>query len=226
MSYQEIENEAEEKIIGKPTIIRNATDLQRLKLEKLMKHPDKPILLPEKPKDRGVPVVPEFVRNVMGSSAGAGSGEFHVYRHLRRKEYARQKYMREKGERDRLDDEYHKKLEDNKKKAADRTAKKRAKRQKRRNKKGSVTATIKNESDSEESSEIENEEEQNIKQGESEQNDSQNDSVNDLQNENERRDRNLNETSNKNDPDNGKEVHSQNSDSAKVSEENVEHNEN
>jgi len=43
--------------------------------------------------------VPDFVRNVMGSSAGAGSGEFHVYRHLRRKEYARQKFIQEKGEK-------------------------------------------------------------------------------------------------------------------------------
>lgn len=29
----------------------------------------------------------------VGSSAGAGSGEFHVYRHLRRREYQRQDYM-------------------------------------------------------------------------------------------------------------------------------------
>lgn len=29
----------------------------------------------------------------LGSSAGAGSGEFHVYRHLRRREYQRQDYM-------------------------------------------------------------------------------------------------------------------------------------
>lgn len=28
-----------------------------------------------------------------GSSAGAGSGEFHVYRHLRRKEYARLNFI-------------------------------------------------------------------------------------------------------------------------------------
>lgn len=46
-----------------------------------------------------MPSVPDFVRNVMGSSAGAGSGEFHVYRHLRRKEYARQKFIQEKSEK-------------------------------------------------------------------------------------------------------------------------------
>lgn len=35
----------------------------------------------------------------MGSSAGAGSGEFHVYRHLRRKEYARQKQIQEQSKK-------------------------------------------------------------------------------------------------------------------------------
>lgn len=57
------------------------------------------MIIPEKQKERGIPAVPDFVRNVMGSSAGAGSGEFHVYRHLRRKEYARQKYMKENAEK-------------------------------------------------------------------------------------------------------------------------------
>lgn len=40
---------------------------------------------------------PEFVRNVSGSSAGAGSGEFHVYRALRRKEQTRVKMMEEEA---------------------------------------------------------------------------------------------------------------------------------
>ena len=38
-----------------------------------------------------------FGFNYTGSSAGAGSGEFHVYRGIRRREYARQKVIEEKG---------------------------------------------------------------------------------------------------------------------------------
>lgn len=60
---------------------------------------DKPVVIPDRLKEKKMPHVPEFVRNVMGSSAGAGSGEFHVYRHLRRKEYARQKFIQEKSEK-------------------------------------------------------------------------------------------------------------------------------
>ncbi|GLV32946.1 uncharacterized protein CBL_08992 [Carabus blaptoides fortunei] len=118
----------------RPIVVRNTTDLQRLKLEKLMKNPDKPVVIPERPKGRSMPSVPDFVRNVMGSSAGAGSGEFHVYRHLRRKEYARQKFIQEKSEKERLNDEYHQRIEDNKRAAEEKTAKKRAKRQKRKQK--------------------------------------------------------------------------------------------
>lgn len=60
---------------------------------------EKPVILPAAPKQKSLPSAPDFVRNVMGSSAGAGSGEFHVYRHLRRKEYARQKFIQEKTEK-------------------------------------------------------------------------------------------------------------------------------
>ncbi|KAG8183723.1 hypothetical protein JTE90_002788 [Oedothorax gibbosus] len=107
-------------------------DFQKMKLEKLMANPDKPVIIPETPKDRKGFTVPEFVRNVMGSSAGAGSGEFHVYRHLRRKEYTRQKMIDEKAELEKLDEEYSRKIDENKKKMEERTAKKRAKRLKQK----------------------------------------------------------------------------------------------
>ncbi|XP_076281394.1 uncharacterized protein LOC143209526 [Lasioglossum baleicum] len=126
--------ENKEKEEEKPVVAKNAIDLQRLKLQKLMKNPEKPVILPERPKAKSTPTVPEFVRNVMGSSAGAGSGEFHVYRHLRRKEYARQKFIQEKGRKELLDAEYHLKLEENKRAAEQVTAKKRAKRQKKKQK--------------------------------------------------------------------------------------------
>uniref|UniRef100_A0A8C5ZDZ8 PRKR interacting protein 1 n=1 Tax=Marmota marmota marmota TaxID=9994 RepID=A0A8C5ZDZ8_MARMA len=69
------------------------------------------------------------------SSAGAGSGEFHVYRHLRRREYQRQDYMDAMAEKQKLDAEFQKRLEKNKIAAEEQTAKRRKKRQKLKEKK-------------------------------------------------------------------------------------------
>uniref|UniRef100_T1J2K1 PRKR-interacting protein 1 n=1 Tax=Strigamia maritima TaxID=126957 RepID=T1J2K1_STRMM len=124
----------EGKVAPVRTVPRNIADVQRLKLEKLMENPDKMVLIPERHKDKTLPPPPEFNRNVMGSSAGAGSGEFHVYRHIRRREYARQKLITEKARRENLDDAYHNKLEENKRLADEKTAKKRAKRLRKKEK--------------------------------------------------------------------------------------------
>uniref|UniRef100_A0A182R4P4 PRKR-interacting protein 1 n=1 Tax=Anopheles funestus TaxID=62324 RepID=A0A182R4P4_ANOFN len=132
----EIRNEVKQKdqeVEKKKFVVRNAADIQRAKLDKLMKNPDKPVIIPAPSKNRDFSTaIPSFVRNVMGSSAGAGSGEFHVYRHLRRKEYARQKQIQEKSHAEQLDDAFQEKLENNRKAAEERTAKKRAKRLKQK----------------------------------------------------------------------------------------------
>lgn len=75
----------------------------------------------------------------MGSSAGAGSGEFHVYRHLRRKEYARQKHMKLLSEKEILDIEFQEKLENNQRIADEKTNKKRQKRLKKKSKQKNKT---------------------------------------------------------------------------------------
>ncbi|XP_041440645.1 PRKR-interacting protein 1 homolog [Xenopus laevis] len=65
-----------------PLIIpKNATDEQRLKLERLMRNPDKLAAITERLKECSPRSAPEVVRDVMGSSARAGSGEFHIYQH-------------------------------------------------------------------------------------------------------------------------------------------------
>lgn len=118
-----------------PVVVpKNPYDVQRLKLERLMEHPERPVIIPEPARPRAPHEAPEFVRNVMGSSAGAGSGEFHVYRHLRRKEYARQKYIDQRAHEDQLDVDFRERVERNRRVAEERTAKKRAKRQRRKQK--------------------------------------------------------------------------------------------
>lgn len=78
---------------AKPNYAKTATDKARQQLEKLMKDPSKPVVLPEAPQAKKIRPPREMVKNVQGSSAGAGSGEFHVYKASRRREYERLKLM-------------------------------------------------------------------------------------------------------------------------------------
>jgi hypothetical protein len=68
---------------------------QRLQLERLLKDPVKPAYIPPPPKEKTIRPAREMMKNVQGSSAGAGSGEFHVYKASRRREYERLKLLEE-----------------------------------------------------------------------------------------------------------------------------------
>ncbi|KAK0549536.1 hypothetical protein OC845_003074 [Tilletia horrida] len=65
-------------------------------LAKLMANPAKPVHIPGPAKEKEMRAPRETMKNVSGSSAGAGSGEFHVYKHARRREYERIKLMEDK----------------------------------------------------------------------------------------------------------------------------------
>ncbi|KAJ3202420.1 hypothetical protein HDU67_000573 [Dinochytrium kinnereticum] len=95
-----------------------------------MSRVEKPIVIPER-RDGGLKAPKDFVRNVQGSSAGAGSGEFHVYRALRRKEYSRLKMMETKSKEELVMKQYQDKIDQIKKAEEEKTAKKREKRKKR-----------------------------------------------------------------------------------------------
>lgn len=72
-----------------------AVEKQRSQLEKLLKDPAKPAFIPPPPKEKTIRPAREMMKNVQGSSAGAGSGEFHVYKASRRREYERLKLLEE-----------------------------------------------------------------------------------------------------------------------------------
>ena len=50
--------------------------------------------------------VPDRIYHIMGSCAGAGSGDFHTYRHSRRREQERLKRIREEDAKDTLNKEF------------------------------------------------------------------------------------------------------------------------
>lgn len=122
----------EQKPKKEVTLCKTLVDVQKRKLEKLMSDMTKEVYIPE-PRKEWKPRDPaEFVRHVMGSSAGAGSGEFHVYRGIRKRENKRTEYMEKKAIKDDLDESFQNKIEQNKSKLEQSTSKKREKRQRKK----------------------------------------------------------------------------------------------
>jgi len=124
-------------ITTKSTAARHAVsplEKQRFQLERLFKDPSKPAFIPPPPIAKTVRPAREMMKNVQGSSAGAGSGEFHVYKAGRRREYERIKLMEEESQKELVDAEFDKKRREAEEQANAKTAKNRAKRQKKKEK--------------------------------------------------------------------------------------------
>ena len=102
-------------------------------VEALFAKPDREIPVPTGiVSKKGLAPPPEIVANVQGSSAGAGSGEFHVYKASRRREYERIKLMEEEVAKEEADAEFEKKREEMRKKDEEKTGKNRKRREKKR----------------------------------------------------------------------------------------------
>ena len=77
-------------------------------------------------------VIAEKVSNPYGSTAGAGSGDFHVYRHARAREAERWKQMNHEEREKALDEEFQRTLEANRLEEEQRTSRRKKKRQRQK----------------------------------------------------------------------------------------------
>ncbi|PVU89049.1 hypothetical protein BB559_005258 [Furculomyces boomerangus] len=123
----------EEKEVNKAKRYKDGTyEIQQRYIDKLMKNPEKEFKIPSFDDNFGLKPPPEFVKTFGGSSAGAGSGEFHVYRHLRRKEFARQSMLKREKEMDEKLEAFQKRKEMAELIEKEKTEKRRQKRAKRK----------------------------------------------------------------------------------------------
>lgn len=116
----------------RPTKRRALTPVsaQAASVDALFAKPDQAIRLPTTDLARGGHAPPEIVTNVQGSSAGAGSGEFHVYKASRRREYERLKEMDDEVRRGEEQSRFDKERVEREKRDEERTRKNREKREK------------------------------------------------------------------------------------------------
>ncbi|OAX84121.1 hypothetical protein ACJ72_01510 [Emergomyces africanus] len=108
---------------------------QATQIQSLFKDPSKDIPIPAPPKPRtsaSLAPPPEIIANVQGSSAGAGSGEFHVYKASRRREYERLKLMEQELKIDQADELFERRREEARRRDEEKTEKNRRKREKKK----------------------------------------------------------------------------------------------
>jgi len=98
----------------------------------LLKDPAKPASIPTPPKEKSIRPAREMMKNVQGSSAGAGSGEFHVYKASRRREYERLKAIADGAQKESVTRGFEERKRQRDEEAEAKTAKNRAKRQKKK----------------------------------------------------------------------------------------------
>ncbi|KAI3377970.1 hypothetical protein SNEBB_010717 [Seison nebaliae] len=115
-------------------VLNTAQNLMKYKVKRLMEEPEKPVIIPEMPKNNRLPRAfnPHmYIRNIMGASSGAGSGEFDIYRGIRRRQKIREAFMLREKKRLENEDQYNKKILKNQKEIEEQTEKKRNKRRRR-----------------------------------------------------------------------------------------------
>lgn len=100
-------------------------------VEALFAKPDKAIQIASSSAlSKHVSAPPEIVANVQGSSAGAGSGEFHVYKASRRREYERLRAMDDEVQQEADEKAFLERKAEQERKDKEKTEKNRAKRAK------------------------------------------------------------------------------------------------
>ncbi|RKP08437.1 hypothetical protein THASP1DRAFT_29758 [Thamnocephalis sphaerospora] len=143
MASEKTNDGAKLKTESKGFVALSAAELQKRQLDKLLSNPDKLVKLPGETGVKRQREPKDFVRNIGGSCAGAGSGDFHVYRASRRREYARQQKLDEEIRQEQDNRAFQERMEKLRSEDEKREAKNRLQRQRKKQKRQAKIAAEK-----------------------------------------------------------------------------------